>query len=440
MNPSKIDNIEVPKSLFNDVYLPVLETDKRIIIMYGGRGSAKSAFAAQYIILDLLKQPYAKWIAMRKIFADIKDSQFATLKWAIYHWGLEDFFHITHVPMEITCTKNGNKIIFRGLDKPYKTKSIQNPTSAWFEEANEISFEEYTKTTTSLRGPTGSKLRELITFNPEDEEGWINTTFFPPKENYERDDGAYNYIESTKKNALILHTTYKDNRWAGPDEVEKLESLKDIDENFYKVYTLGKWGGALKGLVYPKWEVYNDEPSCGDIVYGLDFGYNDPMALVQVTRKENHLFVKEILYKSGWTTSELIVGLPRLIESKDFEIYADHEPDRIEEIYTKGYNIKPADKGANSIKNGIDFIKNFKLFIHKDSHNLIRELKKYIYKTDKNDKALEMPVDFENHALDAMRYAINTHGRKYWVGTSSSLPTVFSNNKSRFNTANKFNF
>ena len=438
MNPANIQEIVVPKSAFNEVYLPILTTDKRIIIMYGGRGSAKSAFAAQYIILDVLKQPYAKWIAIRKIFADIKDTQFATLKWAIYHWGLEDFFHITHVPMEITCVKNGNKIIFRGLDKPYKTKSIQNPTGSWFEEADEIGFEEYTKTTTSLRGPRGAKLREIITFNPENEEHWINTQFFPAKETYETEDGDFHYIPSVKKNVTILHTTYKDNKFLQESEIEELEGLKDVDDNFYKVYTLGKWGGALKGLVYPTWEVYSEEPNGGDTVYGLDFGFNDPMALVQVTRKENHLYIKELFYKSGWTTTELINELPNLIPNKYAEIYADHEPDRIEEIYQKGYNIKPADKGANSIMSGIDFIKNFKIHIHKDSHNLIREIKKYIYKTDKNGKALELPVDLDNHALDAKRYAVNTHGRKMWVGSGLVLPSQFKEKKSRFSAGERF--
>lgn len=435
MNPSKIEEINIPKSGFNDIYLPLLSDENRRLILYGGRGSAKSAFAAQYIIMDLLKRPYTKWIAIRKIFADIKDSQFATLKWVIQHWKLEDLFHVTQSPMEITCKKNGNKVIFRGLDKPHKTKSIQNPTCAWFEEGNEISLEEYTKTATSLRGPRGCKIREMITFNPENEDDWINEYFFPPKEMYETSDGLYHYIESIKKNTTILHTTYKDNKWMTKDLADKLEELKDQEENYYKVYTLGHWGGALKGLVYPTWDVYENEPE-GQIVYGLDFGYNDPMALIKVTRKENHLYIRELFYKSGWTTSELIKELPKLVQDKYTEIYADHEPDRIDEIYNAGYNVLKADKGNNSIINGIDFIKNFKLHIHKESHNLHRELKKYVFKRDKNDRTLELPVDMDNHALDAMRYAINTHGREYWINSNSVLPTIISE-KSRFKKASK---
>ncbi len=432
MNPNVIDTVNIPKSGFNDIYLPLFEDNNRTFVLYGGRGSAKSAFAAQYIITDLMQRPYTKWICMRKIFADIKDSQFATLKWVISHWKLEDLFYVTHSPMEITCVKNGNKIIFRGLDKPYKTKSILNPTCVWFEEGNEIGFDEYTKTTTSLRGPSGSKLREIITFNPEQEDDWINEYFFPPKETYEKTNEPYNYIKSIRDNATILHTTYKDNKWIKDDEINKLESLKDIDDNYYKVYTLGHWGGALKGLVYTNWDTYETEPN-GQVVYGLDFGYNDPMALVKVTRKENDLYVREMFYKSGWTTSEFIEELPKLIHDKYTEIYADHEPDRIEEIYNKNYNIYPADKGANSIKSGIDFIKSFKIHIHKDSHNLMRELKRYIYKQDKNGRSLELPVDFENHSLDAMRYAINTHGRKYWQNSAIVLPSLTKDRNKRFN-------
>ena len=76
--------------------------------------------------------------------------------------------------------------------------------------------------------------------------------------------------------------------------------------------------------------------------------------------------------------------------------------------------------------------------IHKDSHRLIRELKKYIYKTDKNDKTLEMPVDMDNHALDAMRYAINTHGRKYWLNAGSALASLNKERKSRFSMSERF--
>ena len=144
-----------------------------------------------------------------------------------------------------------------------------------------------------------------------------------------------------------------------------------------------------------------------DIFYGLDFGYNNPTALIEIRMKDGVLYERELLYQTNLTNSELIDLLKQLIVKKTSPIYADpSEPARIEEIYKAGYNIIGAEK---SVKDGIDFVKRQKIKIANTSSNLIKEKKNYKWKVDKNNNVLDEPVKFNDHLMDAERYAIYTH-------------------------------
>ncbi|MFZ4741917.1 MAG: PBSX family phage terminase large subunit, partial [Bacteroidales bacterium] len=246
------------KRLFNNVYLPLLNDNKRYLLLYGGRDSAKSYFAAQKVLIDTMRKPYSRYILLRKIYADIKDSQFQTIKDIIVSYGLMDYFNITENPLKITFKPNGNTILARGLDKDYKMKSIKDPTGIWYEEMNEIAFNDFLKSTSSLRGGV---IQEIGTFNPEMEDSWICNYFFPPKENYEKENGNFNIVPSIRKDTTIIHTTYKDNQFVTKQSTELLESFKDVDYRYYRTYTLGLWGGALEGLIYNKWDVVESFPN-----------------------------------------------------------------------------------------------------------------------------------------------------------------------------------
>ncbi|MFZ4402308.1 MAG: PBSX family phage terminase large subunit, partial [Bacteroidales bacterium] len=244
--------------LFNKVYLPLLKDDNRYLLLYGGRDSAKSYFAAQKVLIDTMRKPYSRYILLRKIYADIKDSQFQTIKDIIGNYGLMDYFTITENPLKITFKLNGNYILARGLDKDYKMKSIKDPTGIWYEEMNEIAFTDFLKSTSSLRGGV---IQEIATFNPEMEDSWITNYFFPPKESYEKSDGMFTKVDSIRKDTTILHTTYKDNDFVTPQSIELLESFKAVDLRYYQIYTLGLWGGMLEGLIFNNWDVVDSFPN-----------------------------------------------------------------------------------------------------------------------------------------------------------------------------------
>jgi phage terminase large subunit len=145
------------------------------------------------------------------------------------------------------------------------------------------------------------------------------------------------------------------------------------------------------------------------VFYGLDFGYNVASALVRITIADGVAYVKEMLYKTRLTTSDLITELQNLALKRTDEIFCDAaEPKTIEELYRAGFNVKPADK---DVTEGIRKVKSYPLFIEKNSTNIIAEIKKYKWKVDKNEVVLDEPDKENDHVMDAMRYAIFTKSK-----------------------------
>ena len=213
--------------------------------------------------------------------------------------------------------------------------------------------------------------------------------------------------------AEFLLVTYKDNQALDPAIIREIEKAKTKAEtsaywaNWWKVYGLGQVG-TLQGAIYGDFSVVEgiDPSTMKFVAYGLDWGFsNDPTALVAVYRRGDDLFVHELLYNRGLTNSDIAAKLKEFGITRAWEIVADSaEPKSIEEIYRLGFNIKPAEKGPDSVRQGIDIVKRFNLHITKDSTNLIKELRSYTWATDKDGRDTGVPIDSFNHACDALRY------------------------------------
>lgn len=393
--------------LYNEAYLPLLNDEHRYLLLYGGRDSAKSYFAAQKVIIDTMRKPYSRFILVRKVYSDIKDSQYQTIKDIVMAYGLIDQFHFTENPLRIVFKRNGNTILSRGLDKEHKTKSIKDPTGVWYEEMNEIKFNDFLKTTTSLRGGV---IQEIATFNPEMETDWINAYFFPNKQSYEKADGKFHFVPSIRNDTTILHTTYKDNKYCTQQSVELLESFKQTDENYYKIYSLGLWGGVLEGLIYENWEIIQNVPKEAEfIAYGLDFGFtNHETAIAKVYVNENDLIIDEVLYGKGLSNVQIAIEL-KDIKIENDEVIADSaEPKSIAQLFDLGINVVDAIKGKDSVLAGIHKVKEYNIKITASSRNGIRELKHYRWKMDRNGESLNEPIKMYDHLLDAVRYVVQT--------------------------------
>jgi len=209
------------------------------------------------------------------------------------------------------------------------------------------------------------------------------------------------------ENAFV-HSTYLDAIDVLPlAVVENIESNKDKDPNWWKIYGLGLIG-KVEGLVYPFFEQVDTLPM-GDAFYGLDFGFsNDPTVLVKNVIVGENLYSQEMIYETRLTNDVIARRMEELGVKKRFdEILADSaEPKSIEEIYQTGFNIKPCPKGPGSVEYGHQKVRQYKQFWTKDSVNCIKEQRNFRYILDKNSKLTEKTAHTFSHGMDARRYAI----------------------------------
>lgn len=211
-------------------------------------------------------------------------------------------------------------------------------------------------------------------------------------------------VFGNKKVQLII-SDHRHNTFLTQEQHDHIEKRALEDPEWGKVYARGKTG-KIEGLVYRNWDIVDSIPEQAKLIgNGLDFGYtNDPTALVQVWMMDNELWVDLLIYEPGLTNPEIV---KRMIDLKvTGETIADSaEPKSIKEMSNEGVRISAVEKGKDSIANGIDILKRYKMHVTRRSYALIKELNSYKWKEDKlTGKPGPEPVDFNNHALDALRY------------------------------------
>lgn len=221
------------------------------------------------------------------------------------------------------------------------------------------------------------------------------------------DEYSYVYDIADKPGNKLIISTYKNNRAnLSKEQIEEIEGLELLDENLWKVFGLGLRGTSSE-TIYTHWKVVDELPDRGERVRGQDFGFNVASALVDIEFYEGGVYVDELLYETKLTTNDLIERYQALGLTKGIQTYCDAaEPKTIEEICRAGYNALPADK---DVTEGIRKVKSMPLYVTSRSVNLIKELKSYKWKTDKDGKVLDEPVKFNDHACDALRYGVFTH-------------------------------
>jgi hypothetical protein len=240
--------VEIPRRAFLPCYLHLNDSDADINFLWGGRDSGKSHYIAQRLIKKCLEAPYFRCILVKQTYESIKDAQWQTLKDVVEAWGLDELFTFKVSPLEIECV-NGNKFIARGCDKPGKLKSIKDPSDAWYEEGNQISFEDFTVISTTLR-TNQVKTQQWFSFNPECEgnyeDFWLYKNYFAGRMDYTFTDTTYWKNPVTGEDIPITytstHTTYKDNKFCSAQRIALLEQLQVTSPYYYQVFTLGKWG------------------------------------------------------------------------------------------------------------------------------------------------------------------------------------------------------
>ena len=363
----------------NIVYDHLLTSKKKIIVEQGGTRSGKTYNIILWIIFEYCTNNTNKVITVcRKSFPSLR----ATV--------LRDFMSILeghnlynekfHNKSNSEYYLFGNLIEFISLDQPQKIRGRKRDL-LFINEGNELYWEDWQQLVFRTQE------RIVIDFNPSDEYHWIYDKVLP------RDDCAF------------FKTTYLDNPFVEESIKKEIELLKDTDEQYWQIYGLGE-RAASRSTVFRYAEVSHIPEDAELIAYGMDFGFsNDPSTLVSVYTKDINLYVKEHLYRTAMTTTDIHKFLlSEKLENKP--IYADSaEPRLIEELRRMGHNIFPSLKGKDSVNAGIDLLKRYKINILSTSSNAISEFRNYKWKEDKTGALLNTPVDDNNHIIDPCRYA-----------------------------------
>lgn len=377
----------------------------RYRVVKGGRGSKKSTTTALWIIYKMMQYPLANTLVIRRVFNTHKDSTYTQLKWAANTLGVSHLWKFSKSPLEATYIQTGQKILFRGLDDPMSITSITVEHGhlcwCWFEEAFQIMNEDdFNKIDMSIRGelPKGYFKQITLSFNPWSEKHWLKKRFFDTKD----DD------------ILAITTNYTCNEFLGEDDKKIFNKMKINNPRRYNIEGLGNWGIA-EGLVYDNFEELEfniDEIKKRRNVksaFGLDWGYtNDPTAFIAslIDLDNNEIFIFDEHYQKAMSNKMIADMIKYKGYSKEKIVGDSSEPKSIDDVKRNGiYRLKGARKGKDSILNGIQYIQDFKIYVHPKCENTLIELSNYVWDT-KDGNVINKPIDDYNHLMDALRYSL----------------------------------
>lgn len=370
----QILNYQIPKIKVALESYQAYKAGYRIIANQGGTRSGKTYTINQLLIALALKEKLT--VSVTSVaFPHLRRGAMRDWRTIMENSGLYD--PMAHVRTEqVYNYPNGSYTEFFSSDNNLKVRGPGRDI-LFFNEANLTDFDTFTQLMLRTRKAI------FIDFNPADEFHWIYDNIL------------------TRPDCYFIKSTYLDNPFLPNEQVKEIENLKNVDENFWRIYGEGERGHS-EGVIYTHWKPYSGNVD-GRVSYGLDFGYNNPTSLVKVTENDQNLYWEEKIYQSHLTNSDLIPMIKQIVKPHE-TIYADSaEPARIEELKRAGIKAVPANK---DVKEGIDFVKGRHLFVHSQSVNLLKEIKAYKFASNikKNKNEPEVPVKLNDHAMDAGRY------------------------------------
>jgi len=389
--------------------------------LVGGYGSGKSYHIALKIILKLLEEKRTA-LVVREVYDTHRDSTFSLLQEIIIDLEIEDRVKIVSSPMQIRFP-NGSKIIFKGMDKPAKLKSINNISLVWLEECSEIKYDGFKELTGRLRHPT-IKLHMILSTNPVSKSNWSYMYFFNnPLTGFHVLDDERLYKEKTvyvkENDTYYHHSTADDNMFLGQDYIDQLEELKIHDPDLYRIARKGQFG--VNGtLVLPQFEKAPHDQVMQAIneidkplfKNGMDFGFVESYnALIKmaVDKKNQILYIYYEYYKNNMTDDKTVA---ELADQKKILIKADSaEPKTIEFFRRSGFRMMATRKFAGSRIQYTKKVKRFKKIICSDQcPNTIRELHDLTFKTDKTTgEIIEDEFNIDPHTFSAIWYGLDDY-------------------------------
>ena len=373
-------------------------------IVTGGRNSQKSFAVSLASVLACQKYEH-RVLYSRYTNASLEDSIYAEVVEKINMLNYSKYFTLKQ--NRILSNFNDSKIVFKGLKAGSNAQTANlkglKDFSLWIlDEAEELTDEDvYNKISLSIRGnkpEDGIKNIKILILNATTKEHFVYKRYF-------EDAGVSDGFNGVKNNVCYIHTTYLDCLEFTPQEsINTFEYIKRTNPAKYNHVVLGSWLDKAEGVVITNWSYGDFNPDNLQVSYGQDYGFkNDATTLVAVAidRRQKKIYVKELLYKTGLITSQ-IVDINRQHCGRSLIVADSAEPRLINEIQRLGLNIIPVKKPAGSITAGIMLMQDYEIIVEQNSSNIAKEFNNHVY-ADKGSKTYK---DTYNHLIDSIRYNV----------------------------------
>ena len=363
----------------------------RYVVFYGGRGSSKSHSVARYLIARALSEP-VRILCAREFQNSINDSVHALLSDIIENLKLNAYFEIKNNTIE---ANNGSLFFFKGLAHNIEAiKSTEGVDIVWIEEAERVSSRSWDILIPTIRKQNS---RIIVTFNPA----------------FETDPTYQRFVVNPPPGCLTTKVNWNDNPHFTDVLRAEMEHCRSVDYDKYLHIWEGNTLQYSDAMVFKnKVSVEEFSASSSDVLrFGADWGFaRDATALIRCFVRGPVLYIDYELYGHGIELTDLSAAFKQVPGATQYKILADNaRPETISFLRNQGWNIEAAPKWQGSVEDGIEFMRGFqKIVIHPRCKNTISEFNTYKFKVDKKtDMILPVVVDENNHAIDAIRYALS---------------------------------
>lgn len=416
----------------------LFDWERKYYFLVGGYGSSKSYHVALKLVLKLLEERRTA-LVVREVYDTLRDSTYALLSEIIVDLGLEGKVKPVSSPMQIRFP-NGSRIIFKGMDKPEKLKSIHNVSIIWIEECSEVKYAGFKELIGRLRHPK-LRLHMILSTNPVSTANWSYKYFFKDPKNkvHVLDDmDLYRDRIIVVKDTYYHHSVADDNLFLPESYIEQLEDLKTHDPDLHRIARRGRFGVNGK-RVLPQFEVVPHADVMAAIQSikspvkrnGMDFGFEESYnALVRLTvdHKEKILYIHWEYYKNKMTDDRTAAEIVEFKKSKELIRADSAEPKTIAFYRQMGFNMQAAKKFQGSRLQYTKKVKRFKKIICSDNcPNVISELQDLTYAVDKNGEIIEDEFNIDPHTFSAIWYALDDYevaDMKGYAATVSSKAKI----------------
>lgn len=417
----KITNVKEVDFFLNDHFADFVDNwDYKIYLAVGGYGSSKSYHVAVKLIKKLLEEK-RKALVVREVFDTIRDSCYDLLMEVAGAMEVTDYITFTTSPMQVRFS-NGSKIIFKGMDKPAKLKSLNGVSIVWIEECSEVKYAGFKEILGRLRHPELSN-HIILSTNPVSKGNWVYKHFFQDKTTGIKlidEEELYEKRIMVNGNTYYHHSTVDDNYFVPQDYIEQLDELQKHDPDLYRVARKGRFGINGK-LVFPQLETMPYEGGMEEIKKirhplkknGMDFGfvesYNALLRLV-IDQDEKVLYIIWEYYSRDKDDTQIEEDIKEFKQTQEV-IKADcAEPKTIAYFRKQGFRMKACRKFQGSRAAYTKKVKRFKRIVCLDNcPNTISELQELTFKEDKDGNIMEDEFNIDPHTLSAIWYGLDDY-------------------------------